>query len=48
MFCLIVRLLRANDHRDVAILGHMGMLCGTYVKLHVTMLYVVCCKVIES
>ena len=21
--------MRANDHRDVAILGHMGMLCGT-------------------
>ena len=33
------KVMRANDHRDVAILGHMRMLCGTYVKLHVTMLH---------
>ena len=33
------KVMRANDHEDVAILGHMDMLCGTYVKLHVTMLY---------
>ena len=33
------KVMRANDQRDVAILCHMGMLCGTYVKRHVTMLH---------
>ena len=27
-----------NDHWDGALLGHMDMLCGIYVKLHITMM----------
>ena len=42
------KVVRANDHRDVAILGHMGMLCGTCqapcndVVYHIQKLWVLC------
>ena len=32
--------MEANEHWDGAILGHMGMLCGIYFKLHITMLHI--------
>ena len=31
--------MEANEHWDGATLGHMGMLCGIYFKLHITMLH---------